>query len=119
MPPARAEDRERLERAIEVGAHAVGVAPHRRAEQQVLGDREACENVPAFGNERDPLRHHVLERDAGERLAGENDAARGHGTMPAMAETSEVLPAPFGPTMLTISPAPIARSTPRTAVTAP
>ena len=41
------------------------------------------------------------------------------GTIPAMADTSEVLPAPLGPTMLMISPSPTARSTPRTAVTAP
>src|SRR5271157_5666814 len=31
--------------------------------------------MSAFGNERDPLCHHIFERDAGERLAREHDAA--------------------------------------------
>ena len=60
------------------------------------------------------------ERDSAERAAGEDHGARG-GSDDARPRPrcSEVLPAPFGPTMLTISPSSTCRSTSRTAVTAP
>ena len=56
--------------------------------------------MPAFRNERDALGDHVLERDAAERAAGEDHGARSGAMIPAMVKMSEVLPAPFGPTML-------------------
>ena len=58
-------------------ATASGVAPDGRAEGEVFRDRQAGEDVPALRDEGDPLGDHVLERDAGERLAGEGDRAGG------------------------------------------
>ena len=62
--------------------------------------------LPPFGHQRDAVPDDISKREAGERLAAEGDRCRRPAaTMPAIAESSEVLPAPFGPTMATTSPA--------------
>ena len=62
---------ERSRSARTPSASARTVAPSIRFSVTV----RLAKDVAAFGNERDPLRHHIFERDAGKRFAGKDDAA--------------------------------------------
>ena len=76
-PRRSPENRKRRVEALDVGADRGRIAPDGRAEREVFRDREAGEDVPPFRDEGDARGDHVLERDAGERFAGEGDRAGG------------------------------------------
>ena len=89
---------EQLEHARPVGRDPVAVAPGGGAEPQVVGDRQAREDAPALGGERDAEAHDALGRQAGDRRCRRSTIRpAAAGTRPATAPSSDDLPAPLAP----------------------
>ena len=76
------------------------------AEQQVLPHRQIAEDAAAFRHQREARLDDLVRRRGREVAAAKRHRCRRArcGTMPAMAFSSELLPAPLAPRMTTISP---------------
>ena len=102
------------------GSISVAVPAYLAAEAEVLLDRQLGEDVAVLRHERDAHARDGLGRLAGDGLAVRAGSRPAVGlSVPAMVSSVVDLPAPFGPTMQTISPASTRTETPRTAGTRP
>ena len=84
-------------------------------EQQILVDRQRREDVLGLRHEGEAVADLLVRRHGGDVGAAERrPCPEWIGTRPAIALTRVDLPAPFGPSRTTSSPARTAKSTPRT-----
>ena len=75
---SRREDGEEREDVVDVAfAFTATHAPRRRAQAQVVDDREAREDSPALRHVRDPQCDDIFGRPAGDRPPVESDVADG------------------------------------------